>query len=140
MASSWGNILPNLRATLEAVDGVGVVETSPVNSQQWLDALISDGRDTACHVSIEEAEASRYTSGEYNETAKVILTLVPRGQEYTLEDLTTLRDGVISAMESDQTMGGYTTLVTWTGFRMLEASEYVSPFQLTFDIEHEWEA
>jgi hypothetical protein len=140
MASNLVQILEQLKTALEGVDGVGGVETYPPDPDTWLETLLPGQRGVVLHLAVQESSATRLTCGSYQESMTVMVTVAIAGQEYGVAQMISLRDAIIEALEADQTLGGYTSLVTWTGFRTIDAREYLAPFRLTFTMDFEWEA
>lgn len=141
MSSNLAYILDTLKDTLSATDDVGSVDDFPVDAEQWAEQVAQNPAGLpALHIAVTDTEVSRYTTGDYIETSEVTVTVLHVGSGSGVSAVAALRDAIISALEADQTIGGYGDSITWIDWEVEAQEETTTRFRLIFSVEHTWEA
>ena len=143
MASNLALWWETLKTNIAATSGLDVLDDFPIRVEDWKAELLQpEGRFCAGHLGIEggtDSEA-RHTGGGHKEDIKCILTVAILKFKPTVADLADLREALILSIESDQTLGGYTDLVTYKGFEVKSQDGFGTLLTIKFTVNEYWEA
>ena len=143
MASNLGLWWPVLKANLAATSGLDSLEDHPIGVEDWKASLVQPAtRLCAGHLGLASgttAEA-RHTGGGHREELDCVLTVALLQYQPTVADLAALRDALVAAAELDQTLGGYTDLVTYAGFEVSKQDGFGTVLTIKLTVTSYWEA
>ena len=143
MASNLALWWEVLKTAIAASSGLDVLDDFPIRVDDWKSSLMQpEGRLCAGHLGLDGGTDSedRHTGGGHKEEIKCTLTVAILKFKPTVADLADLREALILSIESDQTLGGYTDLVTYKGFDVNTQDGFGTVLTLKFTVTEYWEA
>ena len=143
MASNLALWWATLKANIAATTGLGSLDDAPINVEDWKATLLQPStRLCAGHLGLKGGTESedRHTSGGHKEAIDCTLTVATINYALTIAGLADLREALILTIEQDQTLGGYTDLVTYHGFEVQSQDGFGTVLVLNFTVTEYWEA